>query len=692
MGQATIGNMRSWIQWLLLAIILIVALGLRWTGLDWDDYNHYHPDERYITWVATTIEWPSDWRSALDPVQTSFNPFYWPTGGESDGIVVHQGEARKFAYGHFPLYLGVAATRLAEGINPGLQALLPEDWLLTRDVLNSRNAIEFRHLTAVSRALTGLTDAATILVLFLIGRRVYSPQVGLLAAAFLTLNVMHIQLSHFFTSDPFLAFFVVLALYFMVRSVAGAAEKRTSEHKTTGKSNIHNFPRCHSLTCNILLAAAIIGLAVGSKFAAIMLFLPLTAAIWLGSKRQRWRLLGVSLLAAFVVFFITNPFAILDLGCEALTPALHLGPITIPDLDWRSCYLQNIFKQGGMVRGDADLGFTRQYTGTYPYLYPIEMQLRWGMGWLLGLFAFAGFAWAIWQGILYTGQRFSAHSHGERRVITPAADAALVLLAWTLPFFLTTGSFYVKFMRYLLPLTPFLMLYAAALIWGWHNRSGRVLVAGLVLAVTAVYALGFVNIYSSDHPWNLASRWIYANVDGDTLFASEQWDDSLPTTMAIDGQLRRRTEYDHDQLTWLTEPDERDSEEKLAQNLKLLEQASYVAILSNRIYGVVPRLEHRYPLSGQFHQLLFDGTLGYQPVFANMRAPNLLGVTLKPDSFVWPELQPPLFVGEYLNGLPGFNGGRFDESFTVYDQPLVVIFQNIEGKTAAEMRPYFSAD
>ncbi|UCC52488.1 MAG: hypothetical protein JSV68_00695, partial [Anaerolineaceae bacterium] len=169
--------MRSWIQWLLLAIILIVALGLRWTGLDWDDYNHYHPDERYITWVATTIEWPSDWRSALDPVQTSFNPFYWPAGAESDGIVVHQGEARKFAYGHFPLYLGVAATRLAEGINPSLQALLPEDWLLTRDVLNGRNAIEFRHLTAVSRALTGLTDAATILVLFLIGRRVYSPQV-----------------------------------------------------------------------------------------------------------------------------------------------------------------------------------------------------------------------------------------------------------------------------------------------------------------------------------------------------------------------------------------------------------------------------------------------------------------------------------------------------------------------------------
>ena len=107
---------------------------------------------------------------------------------------------------------------------------------------------------------------------FLWGRRIYSPQVGLLAAAFLALNVMHIQLSHFFTSDPYLAFFVVLALYFMVRGVAGGAEELISQDSKTGQGNWRDFLHRHSLTCNIFLAAAIIGLAVGSKFAAIMLF------------------------------------------------------------------------------------------------------------------------------------------------------------------------------------------------------------------------------------------------------------------------------------------------------------------------------------------------------------------------------------------------------------------------------------
>ncbi len=681
--------MRKWNQWLLLAAILLLALALRWTGIDWDDYNHYHPDERYITWVATTIEWPSSWSDALDPARSSFNPFQWPADAESAGIEVLQDEPRKFAYGHVPLYLGVAAARLVEKIGPGLRGLFANGWLLTTDILNARDAIEFRHLTAVTRALSGLVDALLILVIFLTGRRMYSAEVGLLAAAFLALNVMHIQLSHFFASDPYMALFVALALIFMIRSVTSGREEPVSEDNDDAERGLWSWLHCSPATCNLLLSSAFIGLAVGSKFSAIMLFLPLATAVLLGRSHRRWILLLSSALVAFLVFFITNPFAILDLGCEVITPAMHLGPLTLPALDWRSCYLQNIVTQGAMVRGEIDLGFTRQYAGTWPYIYPIEMQLRWGMGWLLGLLAFAGFGWAIWQGIRYAAQRINARNEANSEAVSAKGDAALVLLAWTLPFFLTTGSFYVKFMRYLLPLTPFLMLYGAALLWQWRSRTGRTLIAGLVLLATAVYAFSFVNIYDSDHPWNIASRWVYTNVQPQTLIASEQWDDSLPATMLVDGQLRRRAEYEEEQLTWLTAPDERDTEQKLARNLDLLERAEYVTILSNRIYGVVPRLPQRYPLSSQFHQLLFDGTLGYEPVFSNTRTPNLFGLHLIPDSFIWPDLQPPSMVDEYLSTLPGLSGGRFDESFTVYDQPMVTIFKNIEGKTAEEMSRHF---
>jgi hypothetical protein len=90
-----------------------------------------------------------------------------------------------------------------------------------------------------------------------------------------------------------------------------------------------------------------------------------------------------------------------------------------------------------------------------------------------------------------------------------------------------------------------------------------------------------------------------------------------------------------------------------------------------------------------YHQLLFDGTLGFEPVYTNTRLPGLFGLHLFPDPFAWPELQPPQVVREYLAGFPGLNGGRFDESFTVYDQPLVMIFKNTGHKSAEEMRVYF---
>ncbi|MEJ2749717.1 MAG: hypothetical protein P8183_17690, partial [Anaerolineae bacterium] len=168
----------------MLALILLVAAGLRLTGIDWDGYHHYHPDERYITWVATTIEWPDDWRTALQPHESSFNPYYWPPDAASEGIVVKQDQPRDFAYGHVPLYLGVAATRLMERLR-GLASLFPTNWLFTRDILNGAGLAEFYQLTAVARALTALIDTATVWLIYLLGRRLVGVGTGLLAAAFL---------------------------------------------------------------------------------------------------------------------------------------------------------------------------------------------------------------------------------------------------------------------------------------------------------------------------------------------------------------------------------------------------------------------------------------------------------------------------------------------------------------------------
>ena len=680
-GPSYNSGMNRWLQRGLLLLILLVAAALRLAGLDWDDYYHFHPDERYITWVATTIEWPESWRTAFNPSQSTFNPFYWPPGAASEGIEVLQDQPRRFAYGHFPLYLGVVTTRLMERAGPALAASLPSEWLLTRDLLNGAGLVEFRHLTAVTRALTGLIDVGTVVLVFLLGRQVYDAAVGLLAAAFLAVNVMHIQLAHFFAVDPYMTFFVVAALYFMVASlrVCESASLRVAGDRSL--FTVH----CSLFTIYWLLAAVCVGLAIGSKFSAVLLFLPLALTAWLSPVAGRnWRLLAAVLVAG-LTFFLTNPFALLDFTCEVVTPSYELGPVTIPALDWRSCYLDNVTRQNSMVRGGDNFPFTRQYEGTLPYLYYIEMQLRWGMGSLLGLVAFAGFGWAILKEI----RDWRLESVNLQ---SPISNPHIILLAWVVPFFLTTGSFYVKFMRYLQPLVPFLMIYGAAMLLNWRWLWGRRLAIAAVLVATTLYALSFVNLYSQPHPWVAASEWIFDNVEPGSVILSEQWDDSLPASLTVNGELRRRTEYVDESLTWLTGMGQRDDEAKLAENLDLLAEAEYLALASNRIYGVVPRLPDRYPISSQYHRLLFDGSLGYEPVFVATRSPHLAGFHLIPDTFGWPGLQPPALVADFLDNLPGVSGGRADESFTVYDQPLTIIFQNVEHKTAGEMVQLFSLE
>ena len=673
--------MQKWQQWVLLLIILITAAAFRLTGLAWDDYHHYHPDERYITWIATTIERPSSLTIALDPHQSTINPFYWPPEAESKGIVVLQDEPRKFAYGHVPLYLGVIATRFVEWLGPLVVPLFPANWAFTQDVLNGAETIEFRHLTAVSRTLTAFIDVATVYVIFLLGRRLYGTAVGLLAAAFLAINVMHIQLAHFFTSDPYLTFFVVTAVYLMVVAVE------------RGKSP--PLPRPSSPL--LLLAAIFAGLAVGSKFAAIMLLFPLLLAAWFCYGKQWLWWGGTAVALAILTFALTNPFALLDNSCTVISPALKIGPLDIPALNWKNCYLENITTQSGMVRGAGDQAFTRQYTGTLPYLYYIEMQLRWGMGPLLGLVAFVGFAWAIWSllRIAYCVLRNQLLPSAPLLSRPPAPpllrSPALIPLAWLLPYFLTTGSFFVKFMRYLQPMTPFLMLYGAAWLWQWRGKWRRLGVTA-VLLFTLLYATAFVNMYNQPHPWVSASQWVFDNIEPGTPLLSEQWDDSLPSTMQVDGRSRRRQEYPNVELTWHTGTGDLDNEEKLERNLSQLAQAEYVTILSNRIYGVDPRLPDRYPLASQYHQLLFDGSLGYEPIYLTSRAPHLFGLNLMPDLFSWPDLQPPQLVTDQLSTQPNLSFGRADESFVAYDQPLTLIFRNVGGLTADQMRQQFEIE
>ena len=145
----------------------------------------------------------------------------------------------------------------------------------------------------------------------------------------------------------------------------------------------------------VLLSGIGAGLAISSKFSALpILAVPFMAMLvleWRRGDQKRTiegreetggsvRHLLVSYAVAGAVFFVTSPYAVLD---------------------WVSFIQATLVEQGRMVRGVADFPFTRQYRNTTPYLYFVEQQVVWGLGWPLGLAALAGSAWALGKALLY---------------------------------------------------------------------------------------------------------------------------------------------------------------------------------------------------------------------------------------------------------------------------------------------------
>ena len=608
---------------LLLVAILIAAALLRTHGLDWDQGQHAHPDERWISMVAPTIKWPARSEDLLDPRRSTLNPLWIPDGAGG-------GTIRNFAYGHLPLYLHALAGQALSSLGDWVAQQAPERYELAREL---RTYGEYGGINLVGRGLSVLFDVGTVCLVILIGRDVYGKRTGLLAAALVSLAVSHIQLAHFSTFDVMTTFFITLTVYGSVRVV----QTRDGGLWPT------------------LWASAASGLAVASKFSAIPLLGVLVVAqlirAWPSVRGQRYPLLAVllrswprvliGLIVGVLAFAITSPFAILDLGA----------------------YAKQIAEQGAMVRGEADWPFTRQYIGTTPFLYQITQQVRWGLGWPLGITAFAGFGWTV-----------------VRQFRRPRGEE-WVMLAWAVPYFALTGTFMVKFMRYMLPLLPLFIVMGAEMLWrirDWARgqmaaypdlraNDARTWAHGLlsigpyvVVAGTALWALMFMRVHTQTHPWIRASRWIYDQVPDGSVLAVEHWDDHLPLSLPEPGATPRARGYVHVELP-MYEPD---GYEKLALLRERLQQADYIILATNRLYRTIPRLPARYPLSTRFYELLFAEQLGYSQQRAFTSYPGLFGLLIRDDDA--------------------------DESFTVYDHPKPIIFRKTRDLSEAEWQALFA--
>ncbi len=554
------------IRLLLIVVILMVAGYLRFTGLNWDEGQWIHPDEGHMRMVTAAIKLPDSLSLYFDTHNSPLNP-------RNNGQV--------YSYGTLPLFL----TRLTGewldrscGDSPnGLGIVIGS--LLIRDLDRpcSPGTFAVFHSALVGRMWSALAELGTLILVYLIGRRLYGEAVGLLAMVLGAFTAFSVQQAHFFTVDSVASFLVLLTAYFAVRA---------------GQSSVTNGPSWS----NFGLAGFATGLAAASKISAVLAaLLVVLAGVWwwlrairtqsTASPRATFlallpRLLFAALLS-IIAFRIAQPYAFEGPGFLSM----HLSP------EW----LERLRQIRAEQTGEVDLPSGRQWTNRAPILFPWINMVVWGMGLPLGLAAWAG--WAVAGLELWRGK----HEH-------------LILWGWSTLMFLYQAIQWVKAMRYFLPLYPILVILAAYVLVRLSRSSsvrwkqlGLSLVA-VVVAGTALWASAVFSIYLRPHPRLAASRWIYANVPAGSTVANEHWDWGLP--LPVDGYNPFGGMYKGIEMQNYNE----DTPEKREQLYDWLDQADYIFLASNRLYASIPRLPTRYPLTIAYYQALFAGELGFELV------------------------------------------------------------------------------
>ena len=310
--------------------MLLSAAALRLRGLDWDDGNHLHPDERFISMVEEKVQAPGSVGEYFDSRRSPLNPY-------------NRGEG-SFVYGTLPLFLTKAAAHVV-GM-PG-----------------------YGGAYKVGRALSAFFDLLTVWLVYRLARRFVDRGFAVAASALYGFAPLAIQSSHFWTVETTLAAFSTLTLLGSVRMAAG-----------------------RSTPLQDLATGLALGLAVACKVTALALLAPLVVAALLrvpagaasgGSRIRDWGRAAAGGAVALVGAAVAVRCAL---------PYVFLGPSPFSfRLDPR--YLSDLRNLANLSSSFAGFPPALQWADR-SLLFPIENFVLYGAGPAFGLCALLGAAWA----------------------------------------------------------------------------------------------------------------------------------------------------------------------------------------------------------------------------------------------------------------------------------------------------------
>lgn len=318
-----------------------------------------------------------------------------------------------------------------------------------------------------SRLISAVAGAVTILIVFWLGKLLYNEEIGIIGAAFLTFNFLHVRDSHFGTPDLVSTLLITISLLMYARVVKGGS--RTSDY---------------------LLAGVFTALSVNARPTAVLLLVPffyshLVSTLGTDRINLRWFRSAILDKRLILGLFVCGILALL------LHPQLWIDPIEFGKY-WIN--FLSLGEMGGFGRLQVD-----------PLSAP--------------LFYFRAVVWAfgyLLTALIVVGLGISLFKHRKSDVL---------LLCFVIPYILLASSSTVYFARYIIPALPFLSLFAAfGLTALWRGRGSVYARAGIVLFLLLQPALQIGRLdylLRQEDTRSLAVAWIDAHIPKGAKVASE---------------------------------------------------------------------------------------------------------------------------------------------------------------------------
>ncbi|MHC4944441.1 MAG: ArnT family glycosyltransferase [Planctomycetota bacterium] len=336
-------------------------------------------------------------------------------------------------------------------------------------------------VTMVGRYISLCLSASSVILLYFLGRRMFSVRTGIIAAATFAVNLTSLQ-SAVLAGNESMMVFLVLLLFLLLLC----------------------YRKVPSLRCH-LACGALLGFAISTKYNAAVHGLPFLVVSAVCYFRDRasfsWRFPPLRYWLGFLVvpfaFAVGSPFALINL----------------------SDFVAGFSKQASFLHsGYTDSDVASGYTG---WLYYIEGFPGRNNGTVFALICAAG--------IVYFGYRMIRHRD---------VNAMLLLLA-ILPAYLVLGSGIFSKMRFLLPAIPFILLAGSRMLdlmvgcvarwFSYYIRHsdlqdaiatvGILAIAALILATQGNTAYDIMRRdFGETDPRNELVMWIRENMDTDQVY------------------------------------------------------------------------------------------------------------------------------------------------------------------------------